>query len=67
MSGAAPKNETPIENKDILVEYMESGCKPPEQWRIGTEHEKFAFRLSDLKPLSSLLPNENRNTLPRSF
>ena len=52
MSGAAPKNETPIENKDILVEYMESGCKPPEQWRIGTEHEKFAFRLSDLKPLT---------------
>ena len=45
MSGAAPKNDTPIENKDILVQYMESGCKPPEQWRIGTEHEKFAFRL----------------------
>jgi len=52
MSGAATKNDTPIENKDILVSYMESGCKPPEQWRIGTEHEKFAFRLSDLKPLT---------------
>lgn len=52
MSGAAAKNDTPIENKDVLVRYMESGCKPPEQWRIGTEHEKFAFRLSDLKPLT---------------
>ncbi|MEX0693354.1 MAG: glutamate--cysteine ligase [Rhodospirillales bacterium] len=52
MSGAAAKNDTPIESKDVLVRYMESGCKPPEQWRIGTEHEKFAFRLSDLKPLS---------------
>ncbi len=52
MSGASAKNDTPIESKDILVRYMESGCKPPEQWRIGTEHEKFAFRLSDLKPLT---------------
>ncbi len=51
MSGAAPKNDTPIESKDDLVAYLEAGCKPPEQWRIGTEHEKFAFRLSDLKPL----------------
>ena len=52
MSGASAKNDTPIESKDILVRYMESGCKPPEQWRIGTENEKFAFRLSDLKPLT---------------
>ena len=51
MSGASPKNDTPIESKDDLVAYLEAGCKPPEQWRIGTEHEKFAFRLSDLKPL----------------
>lgn len=52
MSGASAKNDTPIDSKDVLVRYMESGCKPPEQWRIGTEHEKFAFRLSDLKPLT---------------
>ena len=30
---------------------MESGCKPKENWRIGTEHEKFPFRLSDNKRL----------------
>ncbi len=51
MSGASPKNDKPIESKADLVTYLEAGCKPPEQWRIGTEHEKFAFRLSDLKPL----------------
>ena len=32
--------------KADLVEYLASGCKPPEQWRIGAEHEKFIFRHS---------------------
>ena len=31
--------------------WLESGCKPVEQWRVGTEHEKFGFRLDDLRPL----------------
>jgi glutamate--cysteine ligase len=34
-----------------LVAYLESGSKSPDQWLIGTEHEKFGYRLSDLKPL----------------
>ena len=34
-----------------LTAYLASGCKPPEDWRIGTEHEKFAYRLDDLRPL----------------
>jgi len=34
---------TPIENTDQLAAYLEAGCKPPENWRIGTEHEKFGF------------------------
>lgn len=34
-----------------LVAYLESGCKPREDWRIGTEHEKFGYRLADLRPL----------------
>ena len=29
----------------------EQRCKPADDWRIGTEHEKFAYRLSDLRPL----------------
>ncbi len=41
----------PITDKRDLVEFLEQGCKPPEDWRIGTEHEKFAYRLDDLRPL----------------
>ncbi len=41
----------PIERHEQLAEYLASGCKPPEDWRIGTEHEKFGYRLDDLKPL----------------
>jgi len=41
----------PIESRDDLVAFLASGCKPPERWRIGTEHEKFGYRLADHKPL----------------
>ena len=41
-----------IENKEQLISYMESGCKAAKQWRIGTEHEKFAFHLDSLSPLT---------------
>ena len=37
----------PLAGKHELMEYIASGEKPPEQWLIGTEHEKFVFRLSD--------------------
>ncbi|MBL4692930.1 MAG: glutamate--cysteine ligase [Magnetovibrio sp.] len=40
-----------ITSKQPLIEYIASGCKPREDWRIGTEHEKFAFRTDDLSPL----------------
>lgn len=33
---------------DDMVNYFASGSKPVSDWRVGTEHEKFAFRLSDL-------------------
>ena len=33
---------TPIETRDELVAWLEAGCKPKAQFRIGTEHEKFA-------------------------
>ena len=39
----------PITHKRQLVEHLESGCKPPTSWRLGTEHEKFVFRRSDLR------------------
>ncbi|SHH28028.1 glutamate--cysteine ligase [Cognatishimia maritima] len=41
----------PIENHAQLAEYLEAGCKPREDWRIGTEHEKFGFCQDTLKPL----------------
>ncbi|MBT3559267.1 MAG: glutamate--cysteine ligase [Rhodospirillales bacterium] len=34
-----------------LVDYIASGCKPPENWRIGTEHEKFAYVRDGLAPI----------------
>ena len=40
-----------IRDKNTLIEYMESGCKPKTEWRIGTEHEKFTYHLSDLSQL----------------
>jgi glutamate--cysteine ligase len=40
-----------ITNKAQLVEYLASGNKPASEWRIGTEHEKFGYRLADLSPL----------------
>ncbi len=49
MSGA--KKSTLIENKADLIGWLQAGCKPAEQWKIGTEHEKFGFRLSDHGPL----------------
>jgi len=41
----------PIERPEQLAEYIASGEKPKEDWRIGTEHEKFGYRHSDLMPL----------------
>ena len=40
-----------IESRTDLITYLESGCKPRDQWRIGTEHEKFGYHLRDLTPL----------------
>ncbi|USG62158.1 glutamate--cysteine ligase [Sneathiella marina] len=51
MSGPAAGNANEIANKAQLVEFAESGNKPPEKWRIGTEHEKFGFKLETLEPL----------------
>ena len=41
-----------IESKDALIDWFESGNKPQEEWKIGTEHEKFAYRTSDHSPLA---------------
>jgi len=41
----------PIENLDQLAGYLEAGCKPETDWRIGTEHEKFGFTQDGHRPL----------------
>ena len=46
-----PKGAQPIESRNDLVAYLEAGCKPPLEWRIGTEHEKFGFHLETRRPL----------------
>jgi glutamate--cysteine ligase len=42
----------PIRSRDDLVAHIASGAKPRGEWRIGTEHEKFAYSLKDHKPLA---------------
>lgn len=41
----------PVGTRDELVAWIAEGCKPPEKWRIGTEHEKFLFQAETLKPV----------------
>lgn len=41
----------PIESFDQMADYLASGCKPKEDWRIGTEHEKFGYCKDTLNPL----------------
>jgi len=51
MSAPPTTRGAPVTDRRQLIEYVEAGCKPADAWRIGTEHEKFAFRRSDLRPL----------------
>lgn len=60
MSGLASAPETPIQSKADLIAYFERAMRPPAAWRIGTEHEKFPFRLSDHRSL----PYDDKNGGP---
>lgn len=44
-------DDTPISSVSELSAYMASGSKPEEAFRIGTEHEKFAFFKADHSPV----------------
>lgn len=41
-----------IESRADLIETMERGSKPADQWRIGTEHEKHVFHTNPLAPVA---------------
>jgi len=47
----------PIENNEQMVGWLSQGCKPKEDWRIGTEHEKFGYCIKSFEPV----PYEGRN------
>ena len=42
---------TKIESKDQLIDFIKSGEKNPANFKIGTEHEKFVFNLSNNRPV----------------
>ncbi|MCF3595697.1 glutamate--cysteine ligase [Rhodobacteraceae bacterium LMO-12] len=41
----------PIERHEQMAEFLEKGCKPKKDWRIGTEHEKFGYCKDTLLPI----------------
>jgi glutamate--cysteine ligase len=51
MSAPPQAKGAPITDRRQLIEYLEGGCKPKPDWRVGTEHEKFGYTHDDLRPL----------------
>ena len=45
------ETDAPVESVAQLSAYLEAGCKPKDQWRIGTEHEKFVYCEHSLSPV----------------
>ncbi len=50
MSNPGDTDETPIASVRQLADHIAAGCKPKDEYRIGTEHEKFGFTTADLRP-----------------
>ncbi|MDR7143256.1 glutamate--cysteine ligase [Rhizobium sp. BE258] len=44
-------DQTPLSSVQELTDYLAAGNKPKEKFRIGTEHEKFAFFRADNSPV----------------
>ncbi len=63
MTGMANAAEAEVVTYRDLVAYLEAGCKPRKEWRIGTEHEKFGHRISDQAPLGYEGPSGIRAVL----
>jgi glutamate--cysteine ligase len=54
LSGPTPETQEArarIESRAQLISALSDGCKPRDQWRIGTEHEKFPFLTDTLEPV----------------
>ncbi len=50
MSNPGDTDETPIASVQQLADHIAAGCKPPSDYRIGTEHEKFGFDMQTSGP-----------------
>ncbi|MBB5571560.1 MULTISPECIES: glutamate--cysteine ligase [Rhizobium] len=44
-------DQTPLSSVSDMTAYLAAGSKPNEQFRIGTEHEKFVFFRADNRPV----------------
>ena len=51
--------------KEDLINWFEEGCKPKELFRIGTEHEKFVYKIDGLQPVSYDEASGIRNILKK--
>jgi len=56
-------NAAVIEHRDQLIRSFAKGEKPVDRWRIGTEHEKFVYSLSDHRAPSYDEPGGIRDLL----
>lgn len=63
MANAPMQMTDVVTDQRQLVAYLEGGCKPPEQWHIGTEQEKFVFHWNDLRPAAYDEPGGIRELL----
>src|SRR3569832_122094 len=57
------KYDPPIESRDDLLAPFARGEKPKDDWRIGTEHEKFVYRRADHRAPSYDEPGGIRDLL----
>jgi len=51
MSGTTKTPPQPVDSIDDLVAFLRAGEKPPERWRVGTEHEKIGLHGADRSPV----------------
>ena len=54
-------SEKAIESKEQLVEWFKLGNKNKKDWKVGTEHEKFAYNFSEQKNIFTPTDYESLN------
>ena len=51
MSDSTSAPAEPVESVEQLVDFLRSGEKPPERWKVGTEHEKIGLYSGSWTPV----------------